>query len=96
VVPLVPNDPERIAALPGCDLVIRQPCRPDALATGAAGGPSGPAGGGGAGTTPTTAVVGAPAVTPAGALARTGGAPAPLAAFVALALAIVLRRRAAG
>ena len=96
VVPLVPNDPERIAALPGCDLVIRQPCRPDALAAGPAGGPSGPDGGGGAGTTPTTAPVGASAVTPAGGLARTGGAPAPLVAFAALALAIVLRRRATG
>ena len=32
VLPRVPNDPERIAALPECGLVIRQPCRPDPLA----------------------------------------------------------------
>jgi putative CocE/NonD family hydrolase len=29
VLPVVPNDPERIAELPDCGTVIRQPCRPD-------------------------------------------------------------------
>mgnify|MGYP003578976942 CR=1 FL=1 len=34
--PKVPNDPERVAALPACGLVIRQPCRPDPVGAAAA------------------------------------------------------------
>ncbi len=45
VLPRVPNDPGRVAALPECGLVIRQPCRPDPLAaatTGTGGGSGAP------------------------------------------------------
>jgi putative CocE/NonD family hydrolase len=31
VLPLVPNDEERVAELPACGTVVRQPCRPDPL-----------------------------------------------------------------
>jgi hypothetical protein len=44
VLPVVPNDDERVTALPGCDLLIRQPCRPDPLASSGGSGPSGPSG----------------------------------------------------
>jgi putative CocE/NonD family hydrolase len=44
VLPVVPNDAERVTALPECDLLIRQPCRPDPLASSGASGPSGPSG----------------------------------------------------
>jgi putative CocE/NonD family hydrolase len=35
VLPLVPNDANRVAAAPACGTVIRQPCRPDPLTTAA-------------------------------------------------------------
>ena len=42
VLPRVPNDEARVAALPGCGSVIRQPCRPDPLEA-TASGPATPA-----------------------------------------------------
>ena len=35
VLPQVPNDPERIATLPACGTLIRQPCRPDPVSAAA-------------------------------------------------------------
>jgi predicted acyl esterase len=46
VLPLVPNDSERVASLPECGSVIRQPCRPDALGVGGASTGSPPGGSG--------------------------------------------------
>jgi hypothetical protein len=86
VLPLVPNDPERVATLPACGTLIRQPCRPDALAAGGASV---------APTTPAPAPTPAATATPASAaptsgesLPRTGGGAwlAPGALFLVLYL----------
>ena len=93
VLPRVPNDPERIATLPGCGTLIHQPCRTNPIpsAASASGGPT-PA------AVATTTTI-APAAGPtSGPLPATGGgAPgvltaAPAAAGLGL---LALRRQAA-
>jgi putative CocE/NonD family hydrolase len=91
VLPLVPNDPERIASRPECGRVIRQPCRADPLgATFTATAPTAP----GAPTTPggpTTSD--APASPEASTLPTTGGGAAlSLLAAALLAVATPVRR----
>jgi len=93
VLPRVPNDPERIATLPACSLVIRQPCRPDPLS--AAAGPDGKDGGSVTdGTDPggTTSTAGGDLGASTGSLPTTGGAPAASLAGAAVLLALIGRR----
>jgi putative CocE/NonD family hydrolase len=81
VLPVVPNDPERVASLPPCGTLIHQPCRPDPLGAVAAAPTAAP--------TTSTVVAG-------GELARTGGSVPVIPAAVGLAMALALftlRRR---
>jgi predicted acyl esterase len=88
VLPLVPNDPQRVAGLPECGTLIRQPCRPDALGAGGASvaapsDPGAPANGTAAGAAAGEAVATLPA---------TGGTALLAPAVALLALALLLRR----
>ena len=92
VLPKVPNDPERVDALPDCGRLIRQPCRPDPLhATSAAPSSPGPSPGGGEpAVAPATGDPAGPTATDR--LPATGG-PAGIAAAGLLLVAGLLGRR---
>jgi putative CocE/NonD family hydrolase len=89
VLPLVPNDAARIATLPECGTLIRQPCRPDALGAGGASvaAPSEPA-------APADETALTPAATGEGGttLPATGGSVFLAPAAVLLVLGLALRR----
>jgi hypothetical protein len=92
VLPRVPNDPERIEALPGCGLVIRQPCRPDPLAATAGGAGHGASDAGGADTTgPPNEDVAAQQAT-GSSLPATGGTTAWPLVTMALVIGLAARR----
>jgi hypothetical protein len=96
VLPRVPNDAERIQALPTCGLVIRQPCRPDPLGA-AAPGTDGSTDGGAAGADGAPADDGSGADgsgSAGGALPATGDAVPVLPAAALVVVAALLRRLA--
>ncbi len=88
VLPLVPNDSARVASLPACGTVIRQPCRPDALGAGGASTGSPP---GGAGS-PSAGDDVAGGVSGRGSLPATGGA-MPLGVAALLVFGALAARR---
>ena len=96
VLPRVPNDGERIAALSACGTVIRQPCRPDPLGTGRGPGGEGDGGDGagadGGGAGPETDTGG----DRSGTLPATGGGSAGRVALLALGGAALLRHALRG
>jgi hypothetical protein len=86
VLPEVPNDPERVAALPTCGMLIRQPCRADPL-----GSDPGPAARRTPSTHPSTTSTTNPTVVDAahGHLPATGGRGAPGLAAILLITALI-------
>lgn len=90
VLPEVPDDPERIATLPACGSLIRQPCRPDPLPA-ATPVRAQPAGAPPTSTTTPTAPGGSPPG-PRGHLPTTGGTGALAAGGLLLALGLATSR----
>jgi putative CocE/NonD family hydrolase len=82
VLPRVPNDPGRVASLPGCGTLIHQPCRPNPIPVTAA-----------TAAAPTPAAVSPATTSPTGRLPATGAAIPITPALIALGLALVALRR---
>jgi predicted acyl esterase len=94
VLPQVPNDAARVAAMPACGLVIREPCRPDPLGAAASGStaPDGSGAGGDGSAKPSPGGAAEPRPSPPR-LPATGASDVPLGLAALLTAAGLLARR---